>query len=176
MKDRKITSKIDGLEYWLAKYKWVQERYPDASVHDFYSPVTFSSKLVNPKYTNFTISTSYSTLFIEPYLELEFEYKGKKEMLKIHTSPRRNRLAQIVYPRERPLLVNKFGTAVKSKGISKKIIRFTKFKMNMETRNLDDKCWHECRAAIMKYVQDNPGLDLDTKNLDTSLKKLMAFT
>lgn len=169
MRTKKITDKISDLEYWLAKYQFVQEKFPGAMVHDFYSPVTFSSPLVNPQYTNFTISTGYHTLFIEPYMEIEWEHKGNKEMLKIHTSPRRNRLAHIVYPRK--------SSDPKAKDFrAKKIIKFTKFRINMGNRNLNDKCWHECRAAIMKYIQDNPGLTLDTKHLDPSLQKLMAFT
>lgn len=137
-------------------------------MHDFYSPVTFSSPLVNPQYTNFHISTGYNTLFIEPYLEMSFTHNDKEEKIKVFCSPRRNRLAHIVYPKD-PLTKNRNYRG-------DPIIKFTKFKFNMGNRKLNDKCWNDCRAAIMKYITDHPKMKLDAKHLDPSLKKLMAFS
>lgn len=168
MKEKSVEKFVAEYEYYLAKYKFIQEKFPGANVHATYYPVTFSSKLVNPQYTGFNISTGYNTLFIEPYMDVEFEHAGKKENLRVFTSPRRNRLAHIVHPKD-----PKNPKQKDWKG--KRIIKFTRFKVNMENRNMNDNCWNECRAAIMKFIKDYPGLTLDTKHLDPSLKKLMIF-
>jgi hypothetical protein len=168
MKDNGIEKIIGEYEYWLAKYKFLQEKFPRCKVHRTYSPVTFSSNLVNSQYTNFNIETGFNTLFIEAYLEVEFEYNGNKENIKIFTAPRRNKLAHITYPSDptNPKQVNWMG---------KKIIKFTNFKTNMNNRNINDSCWNQCRAAMMKFIKDNPKCDLDDKYLDPSLKKLLVF-
>ena len=165
---KNIEKVIDEYEYYLSKLKFIQGKFPGAHVHNTFYPITFSSKLANPQYTNFNISTGYNTLFIEPYLDLEFEYVGKKEDLRVFTSPRRNRLAHIVYPKNprNPKRKNYSG---------KKTIKFTKFKINLGNRNMSDTCWNECRAAIMNFIKDNSGCNLDTKYLDPSLKKLLIF-
>jgi len=169
MREKNIDKIVSNYEYWLAKYKFIQEKYPGCNVHQTYSPITFSSKLANPKYTSFSISTGYNTLFIEPYLDEEFEYDGKKELIRVFSSPRRNRLAHIVYAKRADDPKRKDWNA-------KKTIKFTKFKANLENRNMSDDCWNECRAAIMKFIKDNPNTNLDTKHLDPSLKKLMIFS
>jgi hypothetical protein len=168
MKEKNIDKIVADQEYWLAKYKFIQSKYPGCNVHNSHRPVTFSSKLVNPKYTNFNISKGYNTLFIEPYLDEEFEYKEVKEMLRVFTFPRRNRLAHIVYPK-------RADDPKRKDWNGKRTIKFTKFKINLDTRNMGDNCWNECRAAIMKFIKDNSNVTLDTKNLDPSLKKLMIF-
>lgn len=171
-KDKTVESFVSEYEYWLAKYKFIQDRYPGAIVHPTYYPVTFSHKAVNPKYNKFSIGKGYNTLFIEPYLEEEFEYKGQKEKLRIYCKPRRNRLAHIVYPVVEEK--TKFGVKHKVRA-DKGIITFSKFKTNLAARNMNEQCWNECRAAIMKYIQDRPGYKLDDKHLDPSLKKLLVF-
>lgn len=168
MRENNIDKIVEDYEYWLARYKFIQAKYPGCNVHQAYYPVTFSSKLVNPKYTGFNISTGYNTLFIEPYIDEEFEYKGMKEMLRVFTSPRRNRLAHIIIPKRK-------DDPKKKDWNGKRIIKFTKFKLNLENRNMSDECWNECRVAIMNFIKDNPGHTLDTKYLDPSLKKLMIF-
>lgn len=163
-----IDQAIADCEYILAKYRFIQERFPGASVHQSVVPVVFSSKLVNSKYTKFNIHNVYSTLSVEPYLEEEFNFNGTTEIVQIFCSPRRNRLAQIVYPRD-PL-------SPKSRNYrGKRIIKFTKFKVKLADKNMSDNCWNDCRSAIMKFIKTNHGCDLDIKNLDPSLKKLMAF-
>lgn len=172
MKDKKVENYVAIYEYYLAKYQFIQSKYPGATVHATYAPVTFSSKRVNPKYTKFTISKGDNTLYIEPFLEEKFIFNGKEEMIRVYCQPRRNRLAHIVYDTE---IQTKFGWTNKVRKSDKGIITFTPFKDNLSDRNLNDDCWNECRAAIMKYIKDNPNCTLETKNLDHSLKKLMIF-
>ena len=168
MREKNIDKIVSDYEYWLAKYKFIQEKYPGCNVHQFYHPITFSSKLVNPKYTKFNISKGYNTLFIEPYLEEEFEYNGNKEIIQVFSSPRRNRLAHITLPK------SKSNPKRKDWGAKRTII-FTKFKSNLGNRNMSDDCWNECRAAIMNFIKDNPNTILDSKHLDPSLKRLLIF-
>lgn len=168
MRDKNIDTYVKDYEYWLAKYKFIQSKYPGCNVHAAFYPVTFSSKLVNPKYTKFKIAEGYSTLFIEPYLEEEFEHNGKKEKIQVYCMPRRNRLAHIVYP--------KSTTNPKEKDYkAKQVIRFTKFKDNLAARNISDDCWNECRVAIMNFIKKYPTCTLDNKHMDKSIKKLLAF-
>jgi hypothetical protein len=169
VREKSIDKIVASYEYWLTKYKFVQEKYPGCKVHSSKSPVTFSSQLVNPIYTKYNISKSYNTLFIEPYLEEDFEYGNKKEIIQVFSIPRHNRLAHIVYP-------NDPNNSKIKKYMGKKIIKFTKFKLNLENRNMNDACWNECRSAIMEFIRNNPGMTLDKKHLDPSLEKLLIFS
>ena len=146
----------------------MQEKYPGCKAHSAKSPVTFSSQLVNPRYTHYNILKGYYTLFIEPYLEEEFEHNGKKEIIQVFSAPRRNKLAYVAWPKDPNNPKRKHWTG-------KRTLKFTKFKINLQSRNMNDDCWNECRSAIMKFIKDNPGMNLDKKNLDPSLEKLLIF-
>jgi len=168
MKANTITKLITEYEYYLAKYKFIQEKFPNAKVHTTFSPVTFSSELVNSQYTDFKIIRRYSSLFIEAYMEVEFEYNGNSEFIIVYTSPRKIRLASVGYPK------------IKNKGVfshysKKRVIKFSRLKFNMKNNQIKEDCLNECYAAIMKFIGDNPGCDLDDKHLDPRLKKLIGF-
>lgn len=167
----------DEAEYVLEKYKFVLSHFPDAKLQKHYpgfiskNPV-FISKLVNQQYTNLSFDSNSHRVTVLPYVKLNFEYKDKKEEIVVHSSPKRNLLARISCQRSK---VTKAYLKSDSGEYLKKII-FSRLSINLKNNNFDNKMMNECRAHILKFIQQNPGYKIDDKYLEPRLKKLLAFT
>ena len=162
---------IEDHDYWLAKYRFIQERFPGcrvSSANYLNKPqwITFASKKVNTEYTSWSIThdRNWYSIWIEPYTEMEFEYLNKKETIRVHSSPKQNKLA------------TRFWTNDKGDGSCGYIIKFSKIRMNLERRGIaTEKLFNDCKLAIVEFIRKNEGAKLDTSNLDPSLKRLLAF-
>lgn len=156
---RPILDSVKETEYTLAKYKAVQEAFPNARVNYY---MEFSDKSVNQQYTRFTFEKRYNGLYVIPYSEVLLTHDGKEEIIKIHSLPRRNKLVHLTYYTD---------------PISKKrIMKFARMAINMKNNNFKEEMLNSCKAEIMNFIKDNPGYHLDTKHLEPRLKKLLLFT
>jgi|SRR5579859_2691551 len=160
-----IQNVILDCDYIVAKYKHIQEKFPNCTVHDPRSyqniHTSYSSNLVNAQYTNFDFTRGWNTLYVEPYIEIPFEYNGTQELIKINSSPRRKKLAHFTYRR--------------SSVSNKRIMRFFRLKLNLKNNNFKEDMFNHCRSEILKFIRDCPNCELDTTHLDPSLKKLIAL-
>jgi len=176
LKSKLVSDCIDNQEYLLAKLKFVNLYFPDAKYHHDYYPyykriatglpslnLSFSSKLVNTNYNSLDFVTKYSTLYVAPIHKLTFSYtqKGevKTEEIIVHSAPKLNRLAYTAW----------------QGGPKGKEIRFSRFTFNMKGHEFDEEIFNSCRGAIMKFIQQNPGLPINEKHLEPKLKKLLVF-
>jgi hypothetical protein len=153
-----LTQTITEMEYDVAKYKFVLANFPDAKLHAGWGSPHFSSKSVNTNYTNFDFVKSAYLLTVLPYSLLTFEYNGKIEDIKIHSSPRTSRLARVSWKND------------------KRVIKFSRLSINMKNHNFKEDMLNSCRTHIMSFIKDNSKLELDTKHLEPRLKKLIVFT
>lgn len=161
---KKVDQKIKSLEYSLAKLKFVQSHFPDVTFSQAYGNkdiLIFNAKSVNNSFTKFDFRKDSWNLVLIPYTELPFTYDGKEEIIRIGSSPQRNKLITLSYRKH-------------SDG--KRIMKFHKFTTNLKKNNFKEDIFNACRAEIMKVIQDNQGFHLDTKNLEPRLKKLLVFT
>jgi hypothetical protein len=153
-----VSEHISEIEYKLAKYKAIITAFPDAKISGYSE---FSSKLVNSIYTNLEFNRRYSGLFVTPYCDFKFEYNGKEEIIKMHSSPQSSRLVYLERWRR-----NSDG---------KRNMKFSRLKFNLKNNHFKDEMVNDCRAQIMKFIADNPGYNLDDKHLEPRLKKLLIF-
>jgi hypothetical protein len=156
---KSLTQTIKETQRTLAKYEAVIKAFPDARIHETYTPHSFSSKEVNKNYTKLQFTTNYNRLTVMPYSEVEFEFEGNLETVLVHSSPKYNRLAYIPWSRDK-----------------EKVIRFSRVAFNLKNNNFKDDMLNDCRVAIMNFIKDNPGHKLDQKHLEPRLKKLILFT
>lgn len=153
-----VTQAINDLEKKLALYKFVLEKAPDAKLH--YTWFSFSAKSVNSNYTKYEIVKRHLSYHVVPYLELDFEYLGKIEKIRINSSPRSSRLVYINHDRNK----------------GKRVIKFSRLAINLKNNNFKDDMLDSCRIAILDFIKTHPGFELDKKYLEPRLKKLLLFT
>jgi hypothetical protein len=153
-----ISEVVKENEYNLAKYKAVQAIFPNAKVNYH---MQFTDKSVNQLYTNFTFEKHYG-LYVIPYYEIPFIWNDVEETIKVHSSPKRNRLAYLSW-RTDPFT-------------KKRTMRFSRLSINMKNNKFKDDMLNSCKAEIMNYIKENPTYQLDTKHLEPRLKKLLLFT
>jgi hypothetical protein len=149
---------IEHIEHNLAKYKAVLQAFPDVLSNRH---MEFTSKSVNKQYTQLEFMKNWSGLYVAPYCEVMFENNSKEELIKIHSSPKYNRL---VYLR-------RWGYRPEDKNV----IKFARMKINLKTHAFKDEMINLCQTEIIKFIRDNPGFRLDDKHLDPRLKKLIMF-
>jgi hypothetical protein len=176
LRTRAVIDCIAEQEYKLAKLKFVHSVVPDVRKVNNFNPlarykalnVEFVSKLVNTQYTDVKFITQYNALYIAPIIPVTFNYTQgdleKTEEIIIGSSPKLNRLAYIHYDRK-----------LRSSTNSGERIKFSRFTFNMKKHNFDDKIFTSCRTAIMKYIQEHPGIAIDTKHLEPRLQKLLVY-
>lgn len=166
---RKIEEVIAEHEEVIARYRFLREKLPDIQINRTSWRVIYSSKSVNSSYTNFRPVTGHSCIYMEPYLEIGYPLpNGEEQIIPVYGSPRKIKLAYLAYPKD-PI----------TKGFNykaKRVIKFCRLRHNLKQHQIKDECFHECRAAIIKFIQKYPTLAMDDKWLDPSLKKLLAFT
>lgn len=164
MRQKKIDDVINDLEYQIEKLNFVKSQYPDVKIKiDKVHGYQFSSKSVNSSYSNFIfISRRYMGLYVISYCELDFSFQGKNETIKIYSSPKNSRLIYLTWRRHPET--------------NKPIMKFARFSFNLKNNAFKDELVGSCKAAVAKFIQDNPEYHLDTKNLDHRLKKLLAFS
>lgn len=152
-----LNKKIEEMEYELAKHKAVIAKFPDAKIHYY---MGYSSKTVNGEYTGFNFEKQWTGLYVAPYYEVELEHLGKTEYIKVSSIPRANRL--IHKTRDR-------------KNDYKPILRFCRFAINLKNNQFKEDMLNSCKAEIMNYVKDNPGIPIDKTHLEPRLQKLIMF-
>lgn len=143
------------MELVLARHKKVLDTFPDAKSH-YYSG--YSSKTVNQCYTSYIFESDNWGLYVLPRYELDFNYEGQEETIKISSSPARNKLAYLSWRND------------------KKIIRFARFAINQKNHQFKEDMLNACKAEIMLFIKNNPGYQMDDKHLEPRLKKLLLFT
>ncbi len=156
---KNIEQAITDLEKTLFIYKHLKEIIPDVKVHNTQYYHGFSSKFVNSNYTNFEFIKGYNTLFVVPFTEVEYEYNGCQDFIRVNSSPRSSRLVYISYDRY----------------LKQKVIKFSRLKINLKNNNFKDDMLSACRIKILDFIKEHPGCKLDTKHLDPKLKKLLLF-
>ncbi len=167
MSKTKLTTdeKTAYMEYNLAKIKFVKSLYPDISYQSYFSEgkekLFFSSKDVNSTYQKYEfIGSNRYSIGIKVYSELEFDYNGNKETIRIESLPGSCRLAY-----------QRWDYYTK-----KSIIRFSRLTFNMKKNNFKEDFMKDCQSRIVEYIKANPGMEIDTKHLNPRLKKLLAFS
>lgn len=158
---RNIHESIEDLEKKLAMCKFVKECLPDAKLHtNQFVTFGFSSKTVNKNYTKFDFVKTPNALYVVPYIELDFEYNGELEKVRVNSSPRSNRLAYVSW----------------SSDYRSRVIKFSNIRLNLKTNKFKEDMLNACRLQIVNFIQNNREYKLDQKNLDPRLKKLLLFT
>lgn len=178
-----IADAVLDAEYVLAKYKFVQSLYPDVSLNGYYNGYLtkdpfFLSKTVNETYTKFSFDIRWASarnkdknLIAYRFSEVDFEYKGNKETIRVYASPRSKTVASI----ERPDLNTNLKNGPKPVKFERTIV-FTPFIKKLGESKYDEKLLKECQATAIKFIKDHAGCKLDKTNLDDRIKKLLLFT
>ena len=170
MRQKKILSNlIENTEYELAKYKFILSTFPDAEYFIKYiknKPIAaFKSKSVNINYTDsdfdFVHDYHYSYLNIVPYCKINFEFRDKEEIVNIYCIPTQTRLMY----RSSGYIGSSYSNT----------IYFSKFRLSFDKNNFNTSCLNSCKLKIIEFIKKYPESKLETKNLDPSLKKLLAF-
>ncbi len=168
-----FNKKIKNIEYIIAKCDFVKTHFPNCQInvgmveinprkniksgykeHEY--NISFKSKSVNSEFTKFEFQNHFNSLNIKVFTELNWE----NEIIKVNSSPETCKLARLCY---RPYTQN--GA-----------IKFSKFSFNMKKNNFKEHIFNFCRSEIMKFVQMHPNAEIDSKNLEPRLKKLLTFT
>lgn len=171
-----LSSIVLDTQYILEKYKLVLSHFPDCKIQKVFDgfvskqPV-FVSKSVNQNYTTLGFVSDPRRLFVVPHCKLDFEYNGKKEVITVHSSPKRTPLAKIGLKWSHTK--KQYDKDENGKYIRK--IVFSRVAINLKNNNFDDKMLSECQAHIMTFIKEHPGHQIDGKHLDPRLKKLLAF-
>ena len=157
---KNIKESILETEKKLALYKFVLEKCPDAKVHDSTGFNGFSSKSVNSNYTNYEFIHGYHSVYVVPYLELDFKYNDNLHKVRINSSPRSNRLVYLRY-----------DSMVKGH-----VIKFSRLSFNLKNNNFKSDMLNDCRVRILEFIKDHPKYQIDYRHLEPRLKKLIMFT
>lgn len=171
-KSKTVQESVERIEYSLEKYKFILSQFPDAelrSTMEGWIPVSpiFASKNINDKCTHFDFVNNYYGLYVKPRCELSFTFKDKTEIINIYSSPFKN------------LLVKKCYIRNKSKNGSydyKSVLRFTNLAKRFLGLNFSESTINHFRTEIAKFIVQNSQCELDRKNLDPRLQKLLLFT
>jgi hypothetical protein len=161
-----LNKRIENLNYSIAKCEFIKSVFPDVKINVTKSLegkdcFKFSSKTVNTSYTNYDIEKGYKCINLILYSELEFVYNEKPENIKIFSEPKKIKLAK--------------ASTYRRNGDWGKYVIFYKFSFNKHVSPLKDDALNKCRNEIMKFIKQNSEYKLDTKNLDSRLKKLLVF-
>lgn len=156
-----IDSSIRNLEKNLNLLKAVQEKYPDCKVQYVRNNVFngFLSKSINKSYTNYEFFEKSNMISVAPYVNFEFNFNNKTEVVKIHSIPRYSRLVYIKYD---------YFTR-------KSIISFSRLNFNLKNNNFKDDMLNDCRIKILDFIKKYPNLKLNKKHLDPKLSNLLSF-
>lgn len=150
------------IELNTLKCDFVRTRFPDVRViidTDNGKFLKFSTKAINTNYTAFEIFKSRYSLNIKVYTELDFVSENDYETIKITSIPESCRLIR----RSWNPVTHRY------------VLKFSRFTFNMKKNNFRDEIFNTCRTEIMQFVQANNEYELDTKNLEPRLKKLLLF-
>lgn len=161
-----LNKRIKNLNYSIAKCEFVKSVFPDVKINvsksiegkDWFK---FSSKTVNTSYTNYDIEKYYKTINLSLFSELEFVYDGKSEPIKVFSDPEKIKLAK--------------ASNYRRNGERGKYIIFYQFSFSKHIRPLKDEALNKCRNEVMKFIKTYSDYKLDTKNMDSRLKKLLVF-
>ena len=156
---KKIDQIIEDTERKLALLHFVKQNVPDVKVHNG-KYCRFTAKSVNSTYNNFDFITTHNGLYVTPYIQLNFEYDGKVEKIKISSSPRTNRLAYHQY---------NYRTKTRT-------IKFSRLLFNLKNNNFKEDMLNACQIKILDFIKQRPDSKLDQKHLSPRLKKLLLFT
>jgi hypothetical protein len=153
-KNIKLCDEVGHANYINEKYKFVYSKFPDCFLQKTYldfinaNPV-FLSKSVNSCYNKLIFDSNSRRVIVMPVYELDFEYNGKVEKIKIHSSPKRSLLAKVavkyIYSKDDASTTtssgwpgSRSGSFAKLKEI-KKTLCFSRLSFNLKNNNFDDK-------------------------------------
>ena len=162
--------KIQNMEYNLAKIKFVKSLLPDVKVSSYARGgkdyITFSAKSVNSLYNKYQfLGDNRYSIRVQVFYETDFTYNDKVETIKVDSSPRTCDIAR------------KTGRwNMHAQKYESETINFSRLSFNLKKNNFRDDILNDCQVKIMEFIRANPGVIVDGKNLDSRLKKLLAFT
>ncbi len=160
MPPKTVDKKIKELELELATHQAVLAAFPDAKVNAWGQ---FSSKTVNKRYTAFDFENIRGIgVYVLPYFNLDFTFNNSPAIVKVYSSPKRNKLAYIALDF--------------SGGSYKRKLKFARLVANMRINEFKGDMLNSCMAEVMKFIKDHPGIALDKKYLEPRLRKLLLFT
>lgn len=174
MPKRTLIDSVNQLERELAIQRAVLTAFPDAKIVRVYSYanrkslfgglVEFHDKNVNKVYTKFDFERSPYGVYVVPYCEVSFEHLGTTEVVKVHSTPKKNRLVYLRY--------NYKGKSDESRYT----VKFSRIAINLKNNEFKEDMLNSCRAEIMTFVKNNGQYKMDDKHLEPRLKKLLIFT
>lgn len=163
---RSLKDELKEVKYKQAKYELILSKFPDAKAFEVNQnrewKTQFKSKSVNKIYNNYYFENKYSDLDLYPLYEMEFEFMGKSEIIQISSIPSKLNIIKLSYRREAGDYIN--------------IIKFSTFFKRYKANKFSDKFLNDCRIKILEYIKNNPKYELDTKNIDPRVKKLLIFS
>lgn len=169
MSIRKLVDSIEKLNYDLAMQTAVFKAFPNAKIHRFdsvnyrrsnFGQVEFTDKSVNQIYNKFEFEKNSQGVWVVPYCEVQFEFNGKIETVKVHSSPKKKRLVYLSWNRK----------------INNYIIKFSRIAINFKNNDFKEDILNHCRAEMMEFVRSNGKYKIDDTHLEPRLKKLLVFT
>jgi hypothetical protein len=159
------------IDYITKKLEFVKEKIPDVQAKPYGDLISLNPKFVsasvNQTYTGIEFRKSYDTLYVSPYLLLDFTYNGKTEIIRIHSSPGSSRLAYVSRYHTKDINGN-FKTIERQ-------INFSKIQVNFKNNNFNIDMLNDCRIKILEFIDKYPSYKINAKHLDEKIKKLMAF-
>ena len=168
---KNLDEQFAQIDYITKKLEFMKEQVPDIQAKPYNDLVAlnpkFSSASVNQNYTAIEFKKSFDTLYVSPYLLVDFTYNGVTESIKVNSNPRASRLAYVT--RYHTKGIN--GTF---KGVERQI-HFSKIQVNFKNNNFNSDMLNDCRIKILEFINKYPNYKINTKHLDEKIKKLMAF-
>lgn len=158
---QELSKLIEEQEYKLTKNVLVKSTYANAKLVSFkgvrwrYSKIEdwqefYVDPEVTEKFTHLQAFIGWRDVEIRFYSVIELDYKGKKEHIKVFSSSRPKKLANVDYRSQS--------------------IRFNKLNVNLT----DDQA-KICADQILELVKQNPNYKIDTTNLHFAIKAYLPY-
>ncbi len=159
-----IDSSITEMEFNLAKLKFVKSKFPKVKfqIHKK-GNYLFSDKSVNSLFTEYTFTTYTNSIYLNVYYDLEFDYNGRVEFIKINSTPNK----QLCLDKARFYINNRF---------SHEEIKFYPLKFKSKNKEIKTKLRSELDLISLKFIKDHPGVKINKENMSPRIEKLLLFS
>src|SRR6188768_2119271 len=96
---KSLDEQFSQIDYITKKLEFLKEKLPDIQAKPYKDLIVLNPKFVsasvNQNYTEIEFRRHYNSLYVSPYLLIDFTYNGVVEPIKIHSSPVSSRLAYV---------------------------------------------------------------------------------